>query len=88
MEKNNAPDKLAQEVAQALAAGMSYGKWKALQPRAEENAQAIPDGWKACAHCGKPFKFAQGGKRFCCIECREEAYYLRTGKTAKGYAAK
>ena len=26
------PDKLSQEVSMALAAGMSYGKWKAKQP--------------------------------------------------------
>jgi hypothetical protein len=25
------PDKLAQEVSMAIAAGMSYGKWKAMQ---------------------------------------------------------
>ena len=80
MAKNNKPDQLAQEVAQALAASMSYGKWKALQPRAEESTQVIPDGWKACEHCGKPFKAKYGGKRFCDAECREKAYFLRTGR--------
>lgn len=80
MAKNNEPDKLAREVSQAIAAGMSYGKWKAMQPRVEKKEQDIPDGWKACEHCGKPFKAKYGGKRFCGAECREEAYYLRTGK--------
>ena len=78
-KKKNEPDKLAQEVRQAIAAGMSYGKWKAMQPVVAIDPKAIPDGWKACEYCGKGFKPTQG-KRFCDIECRRVAYKKRTGK--------
>ena len=71
--KKNEPDKLAQEVRQALAAGMSYGKWKALQPRADLSKPAIPADWKPCEYCGEYFKPKQG-KRFCGTECRVAAY--------------
>ena len=77
MEKKNKPDKLAQEAAQALAAGMSYGKWKALQPRVEIDPIAIPAGFRACEYCGKAF-VAKQGKRFCDNECRMIAYKART----------
>lgn len=73
MKKKNAPDKLAQEVRQALAAGMSYGKWKALQPRAGQVQPAIPADWKPCEYCGKYFK-PTGKKRFCDAPCRVAAY--------------
>ena len=42
MAKKKAPDKLAQEVSQALAAGMSYGKWKATQPVVAPPPKTLP----------------------------------------------
>lgn len=70
---NQEPSKLAQENAQARAANLSYGKWKAMQPRQEENPEELPEGWLRCEHCGKPFK-KRYGKRFCDIDCRTKAY--------------
>jgi hypothetical protein len=79
MKEKNRPDKLAQEVSQAIAAGLSYGKWKALQPVVAVEPQAIPDGWQPCEYCGKPFKRV-GGKRYCEAYCRLEAYNARRRK--------
>ena len=72
MAKTKEQDKLSQEVAMALAAGMSYGKWKALQPPVTVKKE-LPEGWRYCPQCGKPFKSGQG-KRFCDIYCRTKAY--------------
>ena len=69
--KKKEPDKLGQEVRQAIAAGMSYGQWKALQPRVEK--PTIPEDWKPCEYCGEFYK-PKRGKRFCCTECRVAAY--------------
>lgn len=79
MQENMQTDKLTQEAIAARAAGMTYGKWKAMQPRVEIDPNIIPDGWKACEYCGKGFKPAHG-KRFCDIECRTRAYRERTQK--------
>ena len=69
-------DNLAREAMLARQAGMSYGKWKALQPPQEERPKELPKGWKKCECCGKPFKMRQG-KRFCEIDCRTKAYEAR-----------
>jgi hypothetical protein len=63
----------------ARQAGMTYGKWKAMQPRVDIEKPTIPDGWKACEYCGKAFKPVQG-KRFCEEYCRQQAYYERNHK--------
>lgn len=59
----------------ASQAGMSYGKWKALQPVVPiaTKKEEIPEGWKACEYCGKQFK-PRNGKRFCDGECRKAAW--------------
>ena len=82
MAKKKKMDKLSWENAHALAAGMSYGKWKAMQ----EPVKIVPktestEGWQPCEYCGTLFK-PKKGKRFCCDECRREAYYA-TGKRAE-----
>ena len=50
-------DKLEQEVHQALAAGMSYGKWKAMQTpvKIEPKPDPIKIPTKICAYCGCEF---------------------------------
>ena len=75
--KKKEMDKLSWENAQALAAGMSYGKWKAKQaPVKIEPKPVVPEGWQRCQWCGNPFK-AGHGKRFCDNHCREQAYHKR-----------
>ena len=74
MAKKKAMDKLAQDAAAALAAGMSYGKWKAMQtPVAIEKKEETPEEWRTCKCCGKPFKPNKYGKRqlYCEVECQK-----------------
>ena len=73
MAKKKEPDKLAQDAAAALAAGMSYGRWKALQenPVPEKKEDGLPEGWKLCKRCGKPFK-ARKTQVYCEISCQRE----------------
>lgn len=70
-------DKLAINAMLAKQAGMSYGKWKAMQPIIEK--PEVPDGWKRCEYCGKGFK-PVSRKRFCDVHCRERAYNERKQK--------
>ncbi len=72
-------DRLARNAMLARQAGMTYGKWKAMQPRVEVKKPAIPDGWRPCVHCGKAFK-GKNGKRFCDDACRRTAYEKRKRK--------
>ena len=76
MAEKNKPDKLAWEVSQAIAAGMSYGKWKALQPIVT-TADKLPDGWKRCEYCRRPFKPTTNAKRFCDSVCQRKSYKER-----------
>ena len=69
----------------ARQAGMSYGKWKALQPVVITEARPIPEGWKPCEYCGKPFKPKGGGQRFCDPGCRDQAYEKRGNQKRAEY---
>lgn len=74
MARKKKMDKLSQEVAMAHAAGMSYGRWKAMQePVKIVKPDTLPEGWKKCEECGKPFKSGKG-KKFCDEVCRRTAY--------------
>lgn len=58
----------------AKEAGLSYGKWKAMQPVVPiVKEEVIPDHWVRCEECGKAFP-PKGGKRFCDCFCRRKAY--------------
>ncbi|MBQ2785850.1 MAG: hypothetical protein IJF02_05055 [Oscillospiraceae bacterium] len=75
--KKKEPDKLAQEVAQALACGMSYGKWKAMQDPVKIEKK-LPEGWKACEWCGKHFKPKTARpQKYCEVNCQRAASKLR-----------
>ena len=66
-------DRLARNAMLARQAGLSYGKWKALQPIVPVEKKPIPEGWKECERCGKPFKPGPR-QRFCELYCRVQAY--------------
>lgn len=86
MAKQKQPDKLAQEVAAARSAGMSYGKWKGLQPRVKIETQEIPEGWKCCAYCGKPFKPKTKQKqKYCDSVCGNRARAERDRQNARSH---
>lgn len=75
--KKKEPDKLAQDAAAALAARMSYGKWKAMQSTPAVTEKKIPEGWIACQYCGKPFKPKTGAHKYCEVGCQKKASYER-----------
>lgn len=78
-------DNLAREAMLAKEAGIHYGKWKAMNQNTSVNVKhEIPEGWKACEHCGKPFK-PKCGQRFCDIECRNKAYADREKAIRRDY---
>ena len=76
-------DRLTQENAAALAAGMSYGKWKAKQSLQQIEAPAVAEEEKPkyrhiCEYCGQEFFIkSKRQQKYCCEECRKEASYQR-----------
>ena len=78
-EKGDTMDKLSMEVAQALAANMSYGKWKAMQSRVEvKKTEEERKNKVYCKQCGNEiveYKYADR-VRFCSRRCREVSNYL------------
>ena len=69
-------DNLARNAMLAKQSGLSYGRWKAMQPPQKEEPKEIPEGWRECEYCGKLFK-KFSGKRFCDVGCWEKSYKAR-----------
>jgi hypothetical protein len=85
-------DKLSQDAAAALAAGMTYGKWKGLQyekgkvPVLQNREKEIPDGWLVCQHCGKPFlPKDKRKKKYCDDPCRVAGYQKQNREKLYAY---
>ena len=74
-------DKLAQDASKAIAAGMSYGKWMAMQ-QPVASTKSLPEGWKVCPQCGKAFRSSKG-KKYCEEYCRKQAYYEKEREIEK-----
>lgn len=72
-------DKLARNAMLARQKGMSYGQWMALQPVVQVE-KTIPEGWRACERCGKPFDGKNKTRRFCDVICQREAYFEKKKK--------
>lgn len=90
-KKKKEMDKLSWENAQALAAHMSYGKWKAMQtPVKIVKEEETPEGWCKCQQCGKVFKpTIKRPQKFCDSVCREKSYSpKRKELNAEYYARK
>lgn len=84
--KKKQMDKLAWENSLALAAGMSYGKWKAMQaPVQIVKKDETPDGWRECEYCGSKFK-ARRNQRFCDYYCQERAYHSKNREAINAHA--
>ena len=78
----NEPDNLALDCMAARAAGMSYGKWKALKEqkpktkhKQEENIR--DDDMKICEYCKKEFEPSRKTQRFCCDQCYKKDRYQK-----------
>ncbi len=58
MAKKKQLDKLSLDMIECQKAGFGvhYGAWKATQIPKKIEPKGLPDGWKKCAYCGKPFK--------------------------------
>lgn len=75
------PDKLSQDAAAALAAGLTYGKWMAKQsPITVEKKPQEPQ--KVCQYCGGPIidicMDKRGKKRkYCSVACMQAAARAR-----------
>lgn len=85
-KKYKGPDKLALDAAAAKAAGMSYGRWKAMQdnPVVDKKEDKIPEGWKICQYCKTPFKPNHGNKQlYCKVTCQREAQKERDKANGK-----
>lgn len=80
-------DNLARDAILARKAGMTYGRWKAKQKPEKVEKKEIPEGWKVCPQCGKPFKPAHG-KEYCNNECRIQAYAPKANERYKEYMAR
>lgn len=82
-------DNLARNAMLAKQAGMSYGKWKALQPVVPiEKKEVVPEGWIRCAYCNKPFKPHNPQQKYCEYMCRERGYAEKAKEVTARYQAK
>ena len=86
------PDNLSIESSKAIAAGMTYGKWKALQSEGlidstdhVEDSQKVSADVLICQYCGNPIYGEIGrGRMYCTKHCAGKAYYNNKKKrTAK-----
>ena len=82
-------DNLAREAMLAKEAGMSYGRWKAMQPAVEiVEPNELPPGWKSCNYCGKPFKKKSGHQVYCSMDCRNGGYAIKEREIKRRYLAR
>ena len=87
MAKHENVYKLGNEVSQAIAAGMSYGKWKAIQPVVAPPPKNPPEGFKVqvCAFCGCEFINSNNrAMKYCGDVCRIGANDERRRKKGGG----
>lgn len=83
-------DRIVMQNTMALAAGMTYGKWKALHPESEiiEEDPVEPEELRPCQYCGQPIPhvMAQKGRAdryeqtlYCSERCKVAAHRRRMG---------
>lgn len=82
-------DKLAHDAAAARAAGMTYGKWKAMHPTTEIREEPKRDEkelekhkiWRKCVLCGKDFCIPiKNNRKYCSIACYDYVNNERSKK--------
>lgn len=84
------PDKLTRDNSAEIAAGMSYGQWKAMQPPAPIEPRKPPAVYveHTCACCGCTFvSYDRKDRKYCDNKCRKRAAYEQE-KKRKGIGAK
>lgn len=91
MAKKKEPDKLALDMIQCKKDGFGchYGAWKAAQDnpvKIEKEENEIPDGWRVCEWCGKPYKpKTKRPQKYCECACQYEAAKERGRKKHTEY---
>lgn len=76
MAKKKQLDKLSLDMIQCKrdGFGVHYGAWKATQVPVKTEEPPLPDDWRICAWCGKPFKLkTKRNKIYCECFCQIEA---------------
>lgn len=82
-------DNLARDSSMAIAAGMSYGKWKALHPhtsgiipeRPKEKEKKNTKPVRLCRWCGKEIPAsAHGGRKYCDADCQYAGQLRRSNE--------
>ena len=55
--------------------GVHYGRWKAAQAPVEIAPKTdIPEGWRICEWCGKPYKpWSKRAQKYCQVYCQNNA---------------
>ena len=77
-------DNLARDAARALAAGQTYGKWKAEHPNTKDEEIEVEDpNARRCDVCGKPIPRGSGYKLRCGPEFSKIANQRRHSQRAK-----
>ena len=87
MERKNEPDKLAQDAAAARAAGMTYGKWKAMQVPVVIEPKKPKEYFikRICAECNVEFvTFDNRIRKYCGDKCRNRAHDRTRREKAMG----
>lgn len=90
MAKEKELDKLAQDAIAAQKAGMSYGKWKAMQEPVVIKPKPLPGVVRmvVCRHCGKEFPvYHNKYKVYCSDQCRMEGWHKIQRERLKGEKA-
>lgn len=85
MAKKNKPDQLAQDAAAALAAGMTYGKWKAMQLVVPIEHKLMPPAieTRRCVVCGVEFVGNYHARnKYCSARCSRIAYSIKQKERA------
>ena len=66
-------DRLSRNALRAREAGMTYGKWKALQP-VEQKQEVVEEDLPLCEWCGTPFKpTSKRPQKYCNYVCCSQA---------------
>lgn len=90
MAKKKELDKLSLDMIECKKDGFGchYGAWYASKnrPVTIEKKDELPEGWRVCLRCGKPFKPNKYGKRqvYCDVFCQKAAYKNRKRSGGNG----
>lgn len=81
MAKKREPTKLDLDMIQCVKDGYGchYGAWKAAQKPVPIKRDVIPEGWRVCIGCGKPFKpkTLHSKQIYCDVTCQKQYYRIK-----------